>query len=203
VLLRGEPSRRRGPAGIVTQTLGLGWGVLAEVPGREIVIGAWTRPWHQHVRFCSLPSREFAAFSEPGYVKIVWTLAAEPAGPDECLFVTPYPRGRHRPRVAEEVLPVLGTDAGGNHRDPLPGLPLVRRQAERQARQADRAGSQARASQRDWVPAAGADSGWHRRAEVATVRGSRGGTGLTTSTATIAGNDGRADAIRDGSRTAG
>src|SRR5512142_2070339 len=37
-LLRGEPFRPRGPMGIVAETLGMGWGVLAEVPGREIVI---------------------------------------------------------------------------------------------------------------------------------------------------------------------
>ena len=37
-----EPRKSRG---LVEETLALGWGVLAEVPGREIVIGAVTKPW--------------------------------------------------------------------------------------------------------------------------------------------------------------
>jgi len=79
-LLRGEPFRPQGSQGIVAETLGQGWGVLAEVPDREIVIGAYTQSWHEHVEFRPLPPEEFAAFREPGYVKIVWTLAAGRAG---------------------------------------------------------------------------------------------------------------------------
>jgi hypothetical protein len=63
-------------------------GVLAEVEGREIVVGAYTQPWHEKVTFHCLPPEEFAAFDEPGYVKIAWTLAAEPLGPQESMFVT-------------------------------------------------------------------------------------------------------------------
>lgn len=92
-LLRGEPLEPRGPTGIVAETLGMGWGVLAEVPGREIVIGAYTQPWHEHVTFRSLSPDEFASFSEPGYVKIVWTLAAEPP-PDPLKAGSPPPRRR-------------------------------------------------------------------------------------------------------------
>ncbi len=96
----------------------MGWGVLAVVPDREIVIGAYTQPWHQHVTFRPLPPEEFAAFSEPGYVKIVWTLAAEPAGPGESVFIT-RTRAAARRRVPEEVPPVLGADVGGDYPDPL------------------------------------------------------------------------------------
>ena len=56
----------------------MGWGVLAEIPGREIVMGAVTQPWEADVVFRPLPSAEFAAFAEPGFVKIVWTLRADP-----------------------------------------------------------------------------------------------------------------------------
>ena len=54
-LLRGEPFRPQGSQGIVAETLAQGWGVLAEVPDREIVIGAYTQPWHEHVEFRPLP----------------------------------------------------------------------------------------------------------------------------------------------------
>jgi hypothetical protein len=63
----------------------LGWGVLAMVPGREVVVGAVTKPWEANVTFRALPPDQFAAFSEPGYVKIVWTLRAEPITATESL----------------------------------------------------------------------------------------------------------------------
>ena len=68
--------------------MALGWGVLAEIPGREIVVGAVTRPWMAQVVFRALPPDEFARFHEPGYVKIVWTLRADPIGADESVFRT-------------------------------------------------------------------------------------------------------------------
>jgi len=55
-----------------------GWGVLAEVPGHEIVFGAVTQPWTASPVFRALPPDEFAAFHEPGYVKIAFTLRADP-----------------------------------------------------------------------------------------------------------------------------
>jgi len=65
---------------LVDECLALGWGLLAEERGREIVMGAVTRPWEADVRFWSLRPAEFAAFDAPGYAKIVWTLAADEAG---------------------------------------------------------------------------------------------------------------------------
>jgi len=50
-LLRGEPFRRQGPRGLLEETLALGFGVLAEIPDREIVVGTYTQPWHQQVTF--------------------------------------------------------------------------------------------------------------------------------------------------------
>jgi hypothetical protein len=62
--------------------------VLAEHPGREVVVGCYTRPWQGQVRFQPLTPAGFAAFGEPGYVKIAWTMAAEPLGPDRSMFIT-------------------------------------------------------------------------------------------------------------------
>ena len=52
--------------------------MLAEAPGREIVMGAVTQPWMANVRFEGLPPGAFAAFDRPAYVKIAFTLAADP-----------------------------------------------------------------------------------------------------------------------------
>ena len=65
---------------LLEQTLRLGWGILAEEPGREVVVGAVTRPWEADVRFERLPPDEFAAFDRPGDVKIIWSLAADRLG---------------------------------------------------------------------------------------------------------------------------
>ena len=67
---------------------GIGWGVLADIPGREIVMGAVTQPWMADVVFRPLPPDEFVAFHEPDYVKIVWTLRADPLGATESIFRT-------------------------------------------------------------------------------------------------------------------
>jgi hypothetical protein len=80
LLLRSAPDTTTRPRGLVAWTKTMGWGVLAEVPGREIVIGAVTRPWDANPVFRALPPADFAAFEKPGYVKIVWTLRADPAG---------------------------------------------------------------------------------------------------------------------------
>jgi hypothetical protein len=66
------------PRPLLEETRALGWGILAEEPGREIVMGAVTQPWLANVRFEGLPPDEFAEFSRPAYVKIAFTLAADP-----------------------------------------------------------------------------------------------------------------------------
>jgi len=76
------------PRGLLEQTKALGWGVLAEVPGREIVMGAVTKPWEANPVFRALLPDEFAAFQEPGYVKIAWTLRADPMENGESVFRT-------------------------------------------------------------------------------------------------------------------
>jgi hypothetical protein len=77
------------PAGpFVLQVQALGWTLLAEEPGRSLVFGAATQPWRRDVVFRPVPAREFAAFSEPGYVKIAWTLRVEPSGAGTCVCLT-------------------------------------------------------------------------------------------------------------------
>jgi len=88
VILGAAPDDRPRPRGLLADMQALGWGVLAEVPGREVVVGAVTKPWEANVTFRALPPDQFAAFSEPGYVKIVWTLRAEPITAGESLFRT-------------------------------------------------------------------------------------------------------------------
>ncbi len=88
VILGGVPAAPRTPRGIVDECVALGWVVLAEEPRREIVLGAVTKPWEANPVFRSIPPAEFRTFSEPGYVKIVWTLRADPDGPDAAVFRT-------------------------------------------------------------------------------------------------------------------
>jgi len=88
LVLGSEPDTSAPPRGLLAFTKSIGWGVLAEVPGREVVMGAVTQPWLANVVFRPLPPAEFLAFSEPDHVKIVWTLRADPIGPRESVFRT-------------------------------------------------------------------------------------------------------------------
>jgi len=117
----------------------LGWGVLAEIPGREIVVGAITRPWEANVTFHALPPEEFAAFAQPGFVKIVWTLRADPLDGETSIFRT------------ETRAVATDAEARANFRAywafASPGIALIRRlslpplkrEAERRASTAGRA----------------------------------------------------------------
>jgi len=51
-------------------------------------MGAVTQPWYADVVFRPLPPDQFAAFNEPGYVKIAWTLRADPIAQTESVFRT-------------------------------------------------------------------------------------------------------------------
>ena len=88
MVLRAAPAARPQPGGLLAATLALGWGILADVPDREIVVGAITKPWEPDVTFQALPPPEFAAFSQPGFVKIAWTLRADPIDDQTATFRT-------------------------------------------------------------------------------------------------------------------
>ena len=81
----GEPAL---PGGLLAATRSLGWGVLADRPDREIVVGAVTKPWEPHVTFRALPPDEFAAYHTPGDVKIIWTLRVDPVDSGRSIFRT-------------------------------------------------------------------------------------------------------------------
>jgi len=66
------------PRGLLALTRSIGWGALAEIPGREVVMGAVTKPWDAVPVFRAIAPDAFASFAEPDYVKIVWTLRADP-----------------------------------------------------------------------------------------------------------------------------
>lgn len=65
-ILGADPREDLRPHGLLAECLALGWGILAEEPGREIVVGAVTQPWEANVVFRASPPEAFAAFDEPG-----------------------------------------------------------------------------------------------------------------------------------------
>jgi hypothetical protein len=76
--LGSRPAEAAAPRGLLAQVKEIGWGVLAELPGREIVLGAATKPWKAEVVFRPIPPDEFADFGEPDHAKIVWTIRVDP-----------------------------------------------------------------------------------------------------------------------------
>jgi len=88
LLMRASATEQRPPQPLVDEVLSIGWGVLAQEAGREIALGTVTQPWKSDVKFRALPPDEFAAFNEPGFAKIAWTIRAEPTGPETSRFYT-------------------------------------------------------------------------------------------------------------------
>ena len=84
--LRGAASRS--PSSLLSETLALGWRILDDQPGRSVVVGAVTQPWHADVTFRGLDPAVFKDFAEPGYAKIAWTLEAIPLSPTTSCFRT-------------------------------------------------------------------------------------------------------------------
>lgn len=88
IILGATAEDRQHPRGLLANMESLGWGILAEVPGQEVVVGAVTRPWEANVIFRAVPPEQFAAFNEPGFVKIAWTIRADPLGGSISIFRT-------------------------------------------------------------------------------------------------------------------
>ena len=88
IIFGATPDARLRPRGLLAAMQQLGWGVLAHVPGLEIVVGAVTKPWEPDVVFRGLPPNDYASFSEPGFVKIIWTLRADPLEDERSIFRT-------------------------------------------------------------------------------------------------------------------
>ena len=88
LLMRSSAAEERPPQSLIDDVLSIGWGVLAQESRREIVLGAVSQPWESDVKFRALPPDDFAAFDEPGFAKIAWTIRAEPLGPATSRFYT-------------------------------------------------------------------------------------------------------------------
>lgn len=88
IVLCATPDGRPQPRGLLATVQALGWGILAEAPDRELVVGAVTKPWEPNVTFHALAPEEFATFSQQGFVKIAWTLRADPVDDETSIFRT-------------------------------------------------------------------------------------------------------------------
>jgi hypothetical protein len=88
LILGATPDDGSQPRGLLAATRSLGWGTLADVHGREIVMGAVTKPWEPNVRFRAVLPDDFAAFAQPGFVKIAWTLRVDPLEDGTSMFRT-------------------------------------------------------------------------------------------------------------------
>jgi hypothetical protein len=133
LLMGGERAKREHPSGFLAEVLSLGWRVLAEEPGRELVLGAVTQPWKADVEFLGLPPDEFAAFKEPGYAKIVWTFAVRPAGERASIFSTETRVATTDPEARARFRRYWSVFSPGILLIRYETLRLVRREAERRA----------------------------------------------------------------------
>jgi hypothetical protein len=134
LLMGGRAAPASTAGSFLDEVQALGWRVLVEEPGRELVMGAVTQPWLADVVFRGVPPEDFPGFAEPNYVKIEWTIGVTPRDEGSSVFRT--------------ETRAVATDPGGRARFRRywtlvsPGIVLIRwemlrlvkREAERQAR---------------------------------------------------------------------
>lgn len=61
-----------------------GFQVLGDHPPREVAVGAIGKVWQGEIPFVHVAdAAAFAAFVEPGFVKVAWAIAVEPLGQDD------------------------------------------------------------------------------------------------------------------------
>ena len=78
LILGSKPDRTVRPRGVLAFTQSIGWRVLAEVPGREVVVGAVTQPWKANVTFNGLSLKDVDLIE-----------VGRPRPIDPCLFLAP------------------------------------------------------------------------------------------------------------------
>ncbi len=66
----------------------IGWMLLGERPGRELLLGGIGHFWTPTVRWRDVPADRFAAFDEPGWAAIAWGFHLAPAAGGRTLLVT-------------------------------------------------------------------------------------------------------------------
>ncbi|WP_029704954.1 hypothetical protein [Arthrobacter sp. TB 26] len=64
------------------EMVNLGWILLGEAPGAEMVLGQVSRPWKSVAASADVPTtpQQFAGFSQPGYARIAVGLRIDPYG---------------------------------------------------------------------------------------------------------------------------
>jgi hypothetical protein len=135
VILGGADDEAVRPRGLLSEMLSLGWGVLADEPGREVVVGAVTRPWEANVVFRPLQPEQFAAFEEAGFVKIVWTLRADPVDGASSIFRTETRAIATDPEAREKFRRYWSLVSPGVILIRRLSLAPLKREAERRARE--------------------------------------------------------------------
>jgi hypothetical protein len=131
--LGGEPDRRQHPGKLLEQAKSIGWVVLAERFDREIVLGAVTMPWVASPVFRSIPAGEYEAFREPGYVKIIWSLRADPADSGHTVFHTETRASTTDPQARDKFRRYWSFVRPGVELIRLAMLGPIKRDAERRA----------------------------------------------------------------------
>jgi hypothetical protein len=91
--LRGRPPTASAPEASLStfrlkDLVGLGWILLGERPGVEMVLGQVSCPWRALADPADAPTtpEEFASFDEPGYAKIAAGLRIDPYGNDSSIL---------------------------------------------------------------------------------------------------------------------
>jgi hypothetical protein len=129
--LRSAPHAPRTPQGILAETTRLGWGTLAEEPGRLVAMGARCQPWLADVKFVAIPPEDFARYAEPGEVKIAWSLEAVATAPNVTRLAQETRAVATDAAARAKFLRYWGWARFGIVAIRLLMLPAVRREAER------------------------------------------------------------------------
>jgi hypothetical protein len=68
--------------------VGLGWILLCDAPGVEMVLGQVSRPWKAVAASADAPTtpEQFTSFDEPGFAKIAASLRIDPYGKDSSIL---------------------------------------------------------------------------------------------------------------------
>jgi hypothetical protein len=64
--------------------------MLAERPGRELVLGAVGCPWRLDYGGIRIAPEEFAQFATPGFAKVAWSWTVKPLGSGQSLLVVEW-----------------------------------------------------------------------------------------------------------------
>jgi hypothetical protein len=88
LLMRSPKREIELPKPLLEQARAIGWDVLDEATGREIVFGAAVKPWRGDIAVRAIPREEFAAFDEPGWAKIVWNVSITQRTKRRCVVRT-------------------------------------------------------------------------------------------------------------------